>query len=332
MGNQAYQRRGLMSQKKKKVQYKVRNWSEYNQALTKRGSVTVWFTEDVKESWLNTSGTGSRGRKRTYTDVAIECILVIQAVFHLPLRQTQGLMTSLMSLLGVALAVPHYSTYSRRRTGLEVSLPRQRQGQSLHLVVDTTGLKVYGQGEWRLHKYHPQDHAPHERNPRLWRKVHLGVDEATGEVMACVVTEKDVHDKTLLPEVLAQIEEPLEQVTADKGYDYISCYDAIAALKARPVIPPRRNATIHHTDQFARRDAHVQRIQEVGRQAWKQESNYHRRSLAETAVYRLKTIFGPRLSSRKLENQHVEARLRCRALNLMTHLGMPDSYPVAVAA
>jgi len=321
-----------MVEEKKKTQYKVRNWTEYSNALVKRGSLTIWFSEDVIESWLNKEKTGRRGRMRVYADVAIECMLIIQAVFSLPLRQTQGLIMSLMTLMGMDVPVPNYSTLSRRRKHLQVELPRKHRGKGFHVVVDSTGLKVFGYGEWYARKYYPKPDQKPRKNPHLWRKVHIGVDEATGEIVAVVTTEKDEHDKTMLPDLLDQIEDPVEQVTADKGYDYVSCYEAIETIGAHPVIPPRRNATIHRNRQFANRDAHVRRIREVGRKAWKLETGYHRRSLAETAVYRLKTIFGPKLSSRTLENQAVETRLHCKALNIMTHLGMPVSYPVPVAA
>jgi hypothetical protein len=132
--------------------------------------------------------------------------------------------------------------------------------------------------------------------------------------------------------ILAQIHDPLAQVSGDKGYDYETCHNAILARNAAPVIPPRKNARIHDTGQFDARDAILRRIAEIGRDQWKHESGYHRRSLAEVGVFRLKTIFGPKLRSRTLENQAVEVRLRCKAINMMTHMGMPDSYLVPTAA
>lgn len=311
-----------MSATKPKVKYHVKNWSAYNQALIQRGSLTLWVDEAAIGQWLEPAQTGKRGHPFTYADMAVECMLLLKAVYHLPLRQTQGLMASLLRLLHLELPVPHYSTLSRRGPGLAVVLPRQRRSEGgLHVVMDASGLKVYGPGEWQAKRQK-------EKKRRLWRKIHLGFDEARGEVLACVLTASREHDKTLLPDVLAQIEELIAQVSADKGYDYLTCYEAITERQARAVIPPRQGAVIWDNGQMDARDANLRRIQQVGREEWKKESLYHRRSLAETGIFRLKTIFGDRLSSRTLEGQTTEARLWCKALNTMTALGMPDAYPV----
>jgi hypothetical protein len=319
-----------MSEKQqKKTKYRVRNWSEYNQALVKRGSLTLWLSEDVTESWLNTQKSGKRGRNYTYADVAVECMQLIRNVFGLPLRQTQGFVMSIMTLIGLSLPVPSYSTLSRRQSGLTVRLPRKQKAEKgLHVVVDSTGIKVFGHGEWFLRKYRPKEEQKERQNPQLWLKIHLGYNEATHEVVAVVTTEKNIHDKNVLPEILDQVEEPIEQVTADGNYDFITCYEEIEALGGYPVIPPRKNATTNAPERWATRNAHISRIAEVGRKAWKEETQYHRRSLVETAMSRLKVIFEPKLESRSLESQGIEVRLRCKALNIMTHLGMPDSYPV----
>lgn len=313
-----------MSDEKKKVQYRVKNWQAYNQALVNRGSLTLWFEEKTVESWLNNDRTGQRGHPQVYSDVAVECMLLLKQTFQLALRQTQGFMTSIFQVVGHNLPVVSYSQLSRRQKTLKVNLPRQSRRQAIHVVVDATGLKVYGEGEWKT-----RQHGVSKR--RTWRKVHLAFDEASGEVLAEVTTENNVHEKEVLPELLAQIEAEIEQVSGDGGYDYQTCYQAIAERNARAVIPPRRNGRIWGNGQMDDRDAHLRRIAEIGRTAWKKESGYHRRSLAETGIFRLKKIFGAALSARKPENQQQEVRLRCVALNRMTALGMPDSYPLAVA-
>ena len=322
-----------MSQQKKKTVYRVRNWSHYNQALVKCGGITLWLSEDVIESWLNTEKTGKRGRSDTYADVAVECMLLIRNVFALPLRQTQGFVMSIMALVGLVLPVPCYSTLSRRQSGLQVKLPRkQKSGEGIHVVVDATGIQVFGHGEWFLRKYGSKTGQKPRQDPQQWRKIHLGLDEATQEVLAVVISERNRHDKIYLPEILDQIEEPLAQASLDKGYDYISCYEAVQARGGFPVIPPRKSAVVNPGKRWAQRNAHIKRIQEVGSKAWKKETSYHRRSLAETAMFRLKIIFGPKLHSRIFDSQAVEVRLRCRALNRMTELGMPEAYPVLAEA
>ena len=311
-----------MEKRSSKARYQTLNWSDYNRALINRGNLTLWISEDVIKIWLHAKQTGRKGHPYTYNKAAVECMLILKNVFRLALRQTQGIMSSLMSLIGIELPVPHYTTLCRRMSGITITLPRTRKKEGLHLVVDATGLKVYGEGEWKVRK-----HGKSKR--RIWRKAHLGFDEETGEVMACVLTGKEGHEKNILPTLLDEVIEPIDQVSGDGGYDFKTCYDAIAEREARAVIPPRKSAIFHNNGFMDVRDDNLSRIKEIGREAWKRESGYHRRSLSETGIYRLTRIFGGTLSSKKLDSQCVEVRLRCKAMNLMTGLGMPKTCPVA---
>jgi transposase len=311
-----------VKKKKTKQRYRIRNWTNYNKALVGRGSLTLWFDEAVIGSWLNHERAGGRGRPRTYADACLLCMLTLKAVYHLPQRATQGLVCSLVELLGLDLPVPHHTILSKRAASLEVTLPRQRKSQPIHLVVDATGIKVFGEGEWKV-----RQHGYSKR--RTWRKLHIGMDEGTAEIMAAVCSDKDMADKHVLPDLLEQIAEPLVQLSADGGYDYTTCYEAVAAKGARAVIPPRSNARLHPKDERLRaRDRNLRAIGRVGRQSWKKQSKYHRRSLVECAFMRLKTIFGDKLSARRFGNQATEMFVRCAALNKMTRLGMPQSYAV----
>jgi hypothetical protein len=308
--------------KKKKQQYRIRNWSQYNKALCHRGSITFWFDEDAIESWLNNQKSGKRGKPRTYGDPCVECMLVLKSVYHLPQRATYGLVCSLLELMELDLPVPHPTILSRRTSSLCVSLPRQSSGKPLHVLVDATGLKVYGEGEWKV-----RVHGVSKR--RTWRKLHIAIDSETGEILAEVSTTSNVSDKEVLPILLEQIVEPIAQLTGDGGYDYTTCYEAIAAVKARAVIPPRRTGRLHPEDERLRaRDKNLRSIKKVGRKKWKKQSHYHRRSLVETGMMRQKTIFGSSLSSRRFLNQATEMKVRCAALNKMTQLGMPESHAI----
>jgi IS5 family transposase len=300
------------------LRYRVRNWTDYNQALIRRGSLTVWIEQTTLQGWCQNMRDGLVGAPTTYSDLAIQALLTLKAVFSLPLRQTQGFAQSILHLMATDLPIPSYSTLSRRADGLAVALPRRTKGEALHVVIDSTGLKIYGEGEWKT-----RQHGVSKR--RTWRKMHLAVDEATGEIVAVVTTERDVGDCEVLPQLLAAITDPIRQVSADGAYDTIACHQAIAARQATPAIPPRENAVITDIGQWDAREDAVRRIGEIGRPAWKQAVNYHRRSLAETMMFRQKTIFGGRLSSRKNATQTTEVRIRCAALNRMTHLGMPQS-------
>jgi hypothetical protein len=311
--------------KKTKRSYRLRNWKHYNSALVQRGSLILWVSDAVITAWHNTEKTGKPGHPRTYSDTAVLCMATLKEVYHLPLRATQGLTESLMKLLGLDLPVMTYSQLSRRCAVLEVSLPRRKKHEALHMVVDSTGVKVFGEGEWKV-----RQHGYSKR--RTWRKLHLGADESTGEIVAVVVTTNNLADSQVLEDLLAQVDDEMEQVSGDGSYDKRNCYEAIRKRKAKAAIPPQRNAKIwqHGNSKAERliRDENLRRIRQVGRKKWKQEIGYHRRSLAETQMFRIKTIFGERVSARRFARQATQMLVRCAALNTMTHQGMPDSYAV----
>lgn len=253
-------------------------------------------------------------------------MLMVRSFFHLTLRATEGFVRSVFELMDMEFAVPDYSTICRRSQYLKVSLPKDAKGP-LHAVLDSTGLKVFGEGEWKV-----RQHGYTKR--RTWRKLHLSVDSATHEIQAVVLSEASLDDAGAVAELLDQITEPVEQLSADGAYDKRKVYAVCVERQVgRVVVPPRRDAHIWQHGNCAAaplaRDENLRRIRKVGRRRWKQESGYHRRSLAETAMFRFKTIFGGHLQARRLPQQQVEAKVKCAALNRMTHLGMPDSYRVA---
>ena len=246
--------------------------------------------------------------------------MTLREVYHLPLRSTQGLVSSVLRLLGADLPAPHYSTLSRRAAALDVKLECRGAG-SLHLAVDSTGVKLYGEGEWKVRL-----HGKEKR--RTWRKLHLMIDHRTHEAVALSMTDKDVLDRRELPGLLRGIEGEVAEVLGDGAYDFQDCYRTIHARRARAVIPPQVRARVRSGPEFRDRNAAVLRGREVGRGEWKKEAGYHRRSLAETAMMRLKTIFSDKLKAREWGRQETELRVRCAALNRMTALGMPQSYAV----
>jgi len=311
---------------KKNAKYHLRNWTEYNESLVNRGSLTFWFSEDVITAWNNQARSGKRGRPKNYDETAILTMATLQEIFHQPLRQAEGFLRSIFELMKLDLRVPDYSTLCRRRAALEIELPTRHRGEPLHLVIDSTGMKVFGEGEWKV-----RQHGYTYR--RTWRKLHLGVDESSGEIVAAVVTTNDYSDGQVLPELLDQVTVQIDQVSGDGAYDKRNCYRAIKERLAKAAIPPRRNAKIWrhgnaNKDRLAR-DQNLRRIRKVGRAAWKKETGYHRRSLAETAVFRIKSIFGRQVSARSFNGQAAQLLIRCAALNRMTQLGMPDSYKAA---
>jgi hypothetical protein len=308
-----------------KALYRVHNWPEYEQALRQRSSITFWLSPDVAQTWCY-GGEKQRGSQFTYSDQAIQIMLTIKEVFHLTNRGVEGFVRSLFGLRGLALPVPDHTTLSKRSRHLAVSLPRQASGP-LHLVLDSTGLKLYGEGEWKVRQH---GHAKH----RTWRKLHVGLEPDSGEIQAMVLTTNSVTDGQAVPALLAQLAGPLLSCSGDGSYDKRPVYQALQAHSptAQVVIPPRQDAHIwQHGNSKAerlKRDENLRYIRQHGRRAWKESVGYHRRSLAETLMFRLRTIFSDRLSARRLDAQVTQAWIRCRALNQMTHLTMPQSYLV----
>jgi transposase len=304
---------------KKKQQYRIRNWKQYNKALVSRGSLTIWIDTSSTDTWLDSDCPRRRGRRRTYTDAAILCALLLREAYHLPLRSTQGLVSSVLKLMQAAMPSPHYSTLCRRARSLELSLAAPKK--ITHLVIDSSGLKVYGEGEWQV-----RTHGKAKR--RTWRKLHISMDARTHQLTAASLTDKDVLDRNAVAGLLGQTDAEIKYVCADGAYDFEQCYRAIKKREAKALIPPRSDAVVRAKSPFEQRDENVREIKSKGRKAWKKESTYHRRSLVETAFFRLKTIFSDRLRSRTIERQTVEANIRCLALNRMTSLGIPDSYAI----
>ena len=293
-----------------KPRYRIRNWSEYNAGLKQRGSLTFWVNEAVLEAWIVEDLSGKPGASKLYSDLAIMTMATLKAVYRLAGRQCKGFVESIFELMEIDLPVPEHSTLSRRLGQLSVELPVIPKEGACHVVVDSMGVKVYGEGEWKT-----RQHGVSKR--RTWRKLHLGVDEATGEILAAVVTTNDFHDGEVLDDVLQAIDESIEQVSTDGAYDHRHCYDEIAAKGARAVIPPRQDAVIwQHGNCKGKphpRDENLRSIRKHGRKRWKRDSGYHRRSLAETTMFRFKTSFGGNLSARKFDNQAVELFIKCAA-------------------
>lgn len=307
----------------RKKQYRIRNWSEYNKALVNRGSLTIWFDEDSIAKWHNTQLSGQRGRPHDYSNTAILCALSLRNLFRLPLRATQGLVVSLINLLELPIVAPDYSTLCRRQKSIDIPAYSSESKEPIHVVVDATGIKIYGEGEWKM-----RQHGKEKR--RTWRKLHIAVDEATHEIVMAVVTKATVHDSEMLAPLLQDRKLNVSQVTGDGAYDTHACYKAAIDIGAKPCFPPRINAARNNPIDESRRlrNHAVARVRQNGLKKWKVKNNYHRRSLSETAFSRLKKIFGANASSRTFDNQVVELELRCHMLNKMSRLGMPISKKI----
>jgi hypothetical protein len=303
--------------------HRVTNWTGYNESLRRRGDLTVWISDEALGLWSAPRRT-TRGGQPCYTDLAIEFCLTLGVVFRQPLRQTQGLMRSIAKLLGVEIAVPDFSTLSRRGNGLMVcTKPKASNKTAIHLTVDSTGLKIFGEGEWLEQKHKTK------RKRRSWRKLHLGLDLVSGEIVCSDLTTDDVGDPTALPGLLDQIDGPVDRFLADGAYDGEPTCAVLTERFGSVVnvtIPPPKNSVLS-TDAAQNpsiRDCYIADIGTHGRMAWQKASGYNQRSRIETLMGRWKTVIGPKLKARTFENQKTEARIGVRVLNRMTELGRPS--------
>lgn len=316
----------------KKV-YRVRNWSDYNKALVNRGSITFWFSPECIEQWLNTERSGKRGRPEKYSSVAIECGLTLKALLNLTFRATEGFIRSLSELMKLNLEIPDYSLLCKRQSKLEMKLPKKTlpPGEKMNILVDSTGLKIFGEGEWKV-----RQHGVIKK--RLWRKLHIALNSNTQEIEAFQLTDLAAQDFEGFEQLIAEIDSELADVIGDGAYSRFPCYKLAKIKDFNLIAPPQRNASTseerkNHISKAKKeflqgRDAAIQSIRELGRKEWKIAVGYHRRSLVETVMFRIKIILGSKLSSRLFNNQKVEARIWCKIINHMTKLGMPMSYVV----
>jgi len=313
--------------------YKTKNWPAYNEALKQRGSLTIWFDPDMV--WVPPP-TGKRGRQAQYSDAAIQTCLTMKVLFGMALRQTTGFVRSLLRLVGLDWTVPDFSTLSRRQKTLAVCIPYRGSQGPLNLLIDNealsaigprtmpNGIKAEGEGEW-----HARKHGGTKR--RLWRKIHIGVDEQTLEIRAIEITGSHVGDAPMLPELLSQIPPDVKigSVTADGAYDTPKCHDAVADRGAHAVIPPRKNARPWKpsTAGAVARNEALRASKYLGRAIWRKWTGYHRRSRAETKMQCVK-LLGQSLMARDFDRQVAELQIRAAVLNGYTALGIPVTEPV----
>ena len=300
-----------------KISFKVQNWPEYEAGLRRRGSLTLWLEDGALQHW-QTIGPGGQAR---YTDAAIQTTLMVRTAFKLALRQTEGLMASVITLMDLTISAPDHTTISRRAGTLPVIQPASVRDGPLHLLIDSTGLQVYGAGQWLEAK-----HGAKSR--RKWRKLHLAVDAANGMIVAQTLTDQDLDDPSQVAPLLDQIGGGIARVTADGAYDGAPTYATITAHgdEIEVVIPPRSTAIpSDELGPLAQRDRHIEMINERGRLAWQKATDYGRRSLVETTMGRYKALIGPRLRARGLPAQQTEATIGVAVLNRTLAAGRPNS-------
>jgi len=297
--------------------HRVTNWREYDAALRDRGSLTIWFTPEAIAGWRAQPRT-TPGGQRHYSDLAIETALTLRAVFRMALRQSEGLIGSIMKMLEIDLPVPDHTTLSRRACGLPVCQPARMGTGELHLIVDSTGLKLRGAGEWLFEK-----HGTTKR--RAWRKLHIGIDAGNGEIVAFDLTDKDVDDASHVAALLDKLPQAPASFMGDGAYDGAATYDAILVRNpsARFIVPPCKGAVPGPTATASptQRDLHVLEIDEYGRMNWQKSSGYNKRSKVEASIGRYKRVIGDALKSRHDDRRTTEVAIAVKSLNRMNERG-----------
>ena len=318
----------LRRHKFEKKRYRITNWPSYNESLRQRGDVTVWLSPEVEAAW-RAERRKTRGGQPVYSDLAIRVCLTLGMFYKQPLRQTEGFVRSLAKLMGVDIRVPDYSTFSRRGTGLTLQMESQAEANGpIHLVVDSTGLKIFGEGEWLENK--------HKTKPKLksWRKLHLGLDLVSGDIVCSELTKDDVSDPTALPDLLDQIDGDVTRFIADGAYDGDRTSDLLTdrfGVGVEIIIPPPKTAVLSPdaNGDPTLRDQRIAAIATGGRMAWQVISGYNQHSRGETQMGRWKMVIGPKLKARSFPNQKSEAKIGTYILNKMAGLGRAKFAGVA---
>ena len=296
--------------------YRTTNWSSYNQALINRVNISTWF--DPQTKWY-AQPQAKHGRNQTYSDIAIQCCLMIKSIFRLSLRMVTGFVQSLIQLSGLSWTAPDYSTLCRRQKQIDIAISYQKSHEGLHLLIDSTGLKFLGEGEWKRKKHQPEYR-------RQWRKLHIGIDARTLQIRAVQLTTNNVSDSQVLGDLLDQIplDEQIDSVYTDGAYDTKQCRQVIADRQAYAVIPPRKNAKPWKDNKVHSRERNelLRTVKRFGRTLWKKWSGYHRRSLVETKMHCIK-LLGDKLSARNFQSQVNEMHARVAVLNKFRELGRP---------
>jgi len=305
-----------------KDKYKVTNWSSYNNGLKRRGSINLWISSDLSDQW-KWEGKSKRGGQYEYSDVAIELCLTIGKVYSLALRQTEGFMSSFFEQCGWELSVPSYTTLCRRSHGLRVNLKSKKNSGITDIVVDSTGLKVYGEGEWKVRKHGAGKH-------RTWMKMHLAIDAGSQQIKGVSLTSNSVEDSSAGISLIKSMKFQINSLRGDGGYDKHKFREMLKARNIVQVIPPQSNAVINRKglNYLIERNESIKKIKRVGRKKWKQQSGYHQRSKVETAMFRYKVIIGDHLSAREVGNQKTEVAIGCKILNVMLQVAKPISIKV----
>ena len=312
---------------KKKV-YNKRDWKTYDAGLVNRGNLTIWFSEEAIAGWHPPAeGKKKRGHQPEYSDLAIETSHVLRLVYHLPLRQTEVFVSSVIALMNLNLKAPDHTTLSRRGNTVCLSKKIPPSSEDSVVIVDSTGLKVFGEKEWMNYKHGT-------RLRKVWRKLHLCINEK-GDILSSTLTSHTDSDPGEIDRLLQDIESPIDEVIGDGGYDADDTYKALNNHKKRhnqghpikAIIPPNIGFKLARETDDEQRLHNISVMNDKGKLHWQNQVGYGRRARVENTMHRYKSTFGGKLRSRTFQNQITETEISVQILNRMASLGMPKARP-----
>ena len=311
---------------------KERNWSQYNQKLKKIARIDFFICEEAIKNW-HYNGKHKKGGKILYSNHVIELCLLMREFYHLPYRQTEGFVDSVIKSMHPDLSIPDYTTIYRRAANLTISLRNKRlikaSEEGIVVAIDSTGLSIYSHSEWNRIKHGKQKLKNYER----WRKLHIAIDVNTGEILDSKYTKSTANDGPELPGLLNSIEEKVCAVCGDMAYDTVNCREAIQLKKARQLIPPIRAASLASTDRRKKKYRHILQERDkainyikyntingdksLARKSWKEKVGYHARSLIETTMWQIKSHCSDYLRNKREDTRETQARIKCKIVNLV---------------
>jgi hypothetical protein len=298
-----------------------RNWSKYTEALVNRGKLTLFITKDFADTWYieyDKDTPRARGGQAKYSEAAITSLLSLRFIFKLPLRAMEGLAQSLVEIAGVDIDVPDYSTLSIKLRDMKIKLPPvcKDSGGGYVASLDSTGVKIHGQGEWNRKKHSQKDR-------RQWVKMHLIIDNDTMQILGVEATADDVHDSEVFDQLIDTLPNKINKVLGDGAYDTLGAHKKSLDNEIELVALPRGNAVADLKStkpHILRRNEHVLQYKEKGIYAWANKYGYWNRNRVESTMSRFKTTFSGSLSSRKVESQKNEIMHKCKILNMFANL------------
>jgi len=288
-----------------------RDWSKYNKQLVNRGKINFWISPQISKDW-KASKQKKNGHPFVYADEIIKAMCYIRFKFHLSLRETEGFFISIIQYISL-MKVPCYTQLCRRMKTLELPPELLAKQGVTDIILDTTGLKICGAGEWRAEKY---------GGKKGWKKLHIAMDPESGKLLLAEISDEHVHDTKHLEEGLQRANKRKGRVLIDGIADSKKCYELAARYKKELITPPKKGAVFRKEKGYEKRNEAIGIIKALGgdknaKSIWSKLVGYNRRVVVESMISRWKRLYGDDLKSRCEQRRKIEVYLKARMINAM---------------